>query len=127
MTTDHNTLLLIIFLVVLSVDSVDYTKGLNYRLNAFERFLEKYPSNQGNVVLVLIVQAAGGREYQQLKETLDNMVYQINMRFSTDTWTPVHYIQRPVYEEELAGTFHDMIIQYNIKDAIHYPIHYLNT
>ena len=89
---------------------MDYTKGLNYRLNAFERFLEKYPSNQGNVVLVLIVQAAGGREYQQLKETLDNMVYQINMRFSTDTWTPVHYLQRPVYEEELAGTFNDMMI-----------------
>ena len=94
---------LFINLVVLSMDSVDYTKGLNYRLNAFERFLEKYPSNQGSVVLVLIVQAAGGREYQQLKETLDNMVYQINMRFSTDIWTPVHYIQRPVYEEELAG------------------------
>ena len=97
--------ILFINLVVLSVDSVDYTKGLNYRLNAFERFLEKYPSNQGSVVLVLIAQAAGGREYQQLKETLDNMVYQINMRFSTDTWTPVHYIQRPVYEEELAGIY----------------------
>ena len=91
--------------VVLSVDSVDYTKGLNYRLNSFERFLDKYPSNQGHVVLVLIVQAAGGREYHQLKETLDNMVYQINMKFATDTWTPVYYIQRPVYEEELAGIY----------------------
>ena len=89
--------------VILSADSVDYTKGLNYRLNAFERFLEKYPSHRGQVVLVLIVQPAGGREYHQLKETLDNMVYQINMKFSTPSWTPVHYIQRPVYEEELAG------------------------
>ena len=92
-------------LVILSVDNVDYTKGLNYRLNAFERFLEKYPVHQGKVVLVLILQPAGGREYLQLKETLDNMVYQINMRFSTTSWTPIHCIQRPVYEEELAGHF----------------------
>ena len=92
-------------LVILSVDNVDYTKGLNYRLNAFERFLEKYPVHQGKVVLVLILQPAGGREYLQLKETLDNMVYQINMRFSTTSWTPIHCIQRPVYEEELAGIF----------------------
>ena len=92
-------------LVILSVDNVDYTKGLNYRLNAFERFLEKYPVHQGKVVLVLILQPAGGREYLQLKETLDNMVYQINMRFSTTSWTPIHCIQRPVYEEELAGIY----------------------
>ena len=84
---------------------MDYTKGLNYRLNAFERFLDKYPAQQGKAVLVLIVQASGGREYQQIKETLDNMVYQINIKFSTDSWTPVHYIQRPVYEDELAGRF----------------------
>ena len=96
-------------LVILSVDNVDYTKGLNYRLNAFERFLEKYPVHQGKVVLVLILQPAGGREYLQLKETLDNMVYQINMRFSTTSWTPIHCIQRPVYEEELAGIFFKQI------------------
>ena len=89
--------------VILSVDSVDYTKGLNYRLNAFEHFLEKYPTHRGKVVFVLVVQPAGGREHQQLKETLDNMVHQINMRFLTSTWTPIHYIQRPVFEEELAG------------------------
>ena len=82
---------------------MDYTKGLDYRLNAFERFLDKYPSQRGQVVLVLNVQPAGGREYQQLKETIDNMVYQINMKVTTASWTPVHYMQRPVYEDELAG------------------------
>ena len=83
---------------------MDYTKGLHYRLNAFERFLDKYPDQKGRVALTLIVEPSGGREYLQLKETLDNMVYQINLKFASASWTPIYYIQRPVYEDELAGS-----------------------
>lgn len=93
--------------IILSVDTVDYTKGLVYRLNAFERLLDKYHVHQGNVVMVQVVQPGRTEEYHQLKETLDNLVHQINSRFSTPTWIPVHYIQRPVTDEELAGLNRD--------------------
>ena len=43
--------------------------------------------------VVQVAQPGRTEEYQQLKETLENMVHQINSTYSTPTWTPVHLIQ----------------------------------
>ena len=40
--------------MVLSVDTLDYTKGLLYRISAFERLLEKYHIHRGKVTLVQV-------------------------------------------------------------------------
>ena len=38
--------------LILSVDRLDYTKGIPQRLEVFEQFLEKYPEYQGKVSLI---------------------------------------------------------------------------
>jgi len=40
--------------LILSVDRLDYTKGIIERLNAFKLFLEKYPDYKENVTLILL-------------------------------------------------------------------------
>ena len=39
--------------VIFSVDRLDYTKGLIYRLNGFDEFLERYPEWKEDVIFIL--------------------------------------------------------------------------
>ncbi|RYD81705.1 MAG: hypothetical protein EOP53_05720, partial [Sphingobacteriales bacterium] len=39
--------------MIFSVDRLDYTKGLNYRLDGFEQFLENNPQWLGRVCFIL--------------------------------------------------------------------------
>lgn len=60
--------------LILSIDRMDYTKGIPNRIKSFEYFLEKYPEYKGKVRLVML--AVPSREnveqYQLLKEKLTN-------------------------------------------------------
>ncbi|MBN1522083.1 MAG: bifunctional alpha,alpha-trehalose-phosphate synthase (UDP-forming)/trehalose-phosphatase, partial [Candidatus Aureabacteria bacterium] len=89
--------------IILSVDRMDITKGIPERLNAFERFLEKYPQWTGKVIYVLISSPSRTHilNYQKLKKNVDELVGRINGRFSTLNWTPVQYIYQSVSQEDL--------------------------
>jgi len=82
--------------IVLSIDRLDYSKGIKQRLKAFEMFLEQNEAYIGNVSLVLIVVPSRVKvdQYQQLKEEIDTLVGRINGRFSRMDWNPIHYFYR---------------------------------
>src|SRR5690606_19065592 len=88
---------------ILSIDRLDYTKGIAKRLEALEYFLEKYPEFNEKVRLIML--AVPSREnvphYQQLKKEVDELVGKINGKFSTATWVPVWYFYRSLPFEEL--------------------------
>lgn len=79
--------------VILSVDRLDYTKGIHHRLEAFEMLLASNPRLQGSVVLVMIVvpSRVGVGEYEQMKKQIEEMIGKINGRFGSVGWTPVIY------------------------------------
>ncbi|HOO84055.1 MAG TPA: trehalose-6-phosphate synthase, partial [Prolixibacteraceae bacterium] len=62
--------------LILSIDRMDYTKGIPNRLKAFSLFLEKYPQYQGKVSLVML--AVPSRDnvehYVNLKKQVDELV-----------------------------------------------------
>lgn len=82
--------------VILSIDRLDYSKGIPQRLRAFELFLEKYPEWREKVSIVMIVVPSRDQVemYKQLKEEIDELVGRINGRFSRLVWTPIHYFYR---------------------------------
>ncbi|MGL5514297.1 MAG: bifunctional alpha,alpha-trehalose-phosphate synthase (UDP-forming)/trehalose-phosphatase, partial [Sporomusa sp.] len=82
--------------IILSVDRLDYTKGIANRLEAFALFLEKYPEWQEKVILALIVvpSRVGVDQYQSMKRNIDETVGRINGRFGTLRWVPVVYQYR---------------------------------
>ncbi len=84
------------FKVVLSVDRLDYSKGILNRLQGYELFLESEPQWHGKVVLVLVVvpSRVGVDRYQAIKKEIDELVGKINGKFSTVAWTPVQYQYR---------------------------------
>ncbi len=88
---------------ILSVDRLDYAKGIPNRLDAFELFLEKNPSYHGKVVLIFFVLPAYEivDEYKVLKKRVDETVGRINGKYGNIDWIPVRYFYRNVTREEM--------------------------
>nr|ARN79552.1 trehalose-6-phosphate synthase [Thitarodes pui] len=95
--------------IVLGVDRLDYTKGLVQRLKAFERLLEKHPEHKEEVTLlqISVPSRTDVKEYQDLKEEMDQLVGRINGRFTTPNWSPIRYIYGCVAQDELAAFYRD--------------------
>ena len=84
--------------VILSVDRLDYSKGIPNRLEGYDSFLEANPQYHGKVVLLMIVVPSriGVREYDRMKRQIEELVGKINGRFGRVGWTPVMYQYRQV-------------------------------
>ncbi|MFO8034716.1 MAG: bifunctional alpha,alpha-trehalose-phosphate synthase (UDP-forming)/trehalose-phosphatase [Candidatus Bipolaricaulota bacterium] len=93
--------------VILSLDRLDYSKGLIQRLEAFDLFLERYPEYRENVTLVLkaIASRTGVRQYAALKRRLDELVGRINGKYSSISWMPIWYLYQFLPEESLVALY----------------------
>lgn len=98
--------------IILSIDRLDYTKGIPQRLQVFDTFLERNPAYKEMVVFILV--AAPSRtqveHYKLLKRNIDELVGRINGRYGTIGWSPIWYLYRSL-------PFHNLIALYNIADV----------
>jgi trehalose 6-phosphate synthase/phosphatase len=93
--------------LILSIDRLDYSKGIAKRLNAFEYFLNKYPEYKEKVRLVILAVPSRSNvpQYQLLKREIDELVGRINGEFSTVNWTPIWYFYRSMPFENLIDLY----------------------
>jgi trehalose 6-phosphate synthase/phosphatase len=98
--------------IILSVDRLDYSKGIINRLKAFELFLVQNPSfrRKTTLVLILVLSRTGIGDYKLMKKQIDEYIGKINGRFGDMDWTPILYQSRPL-------TFHKLVALYNRADA----------
>jgi trehalose 6-phosphate synthase/phosphatase len=82
--------------VILSIDRLDYSKGIINRMRAYEAFLSTNPQWRGKVTLAMVVvpSRVGVEDYQRTKRRIDEMVGRINGRFGNLGWTPILYQYR---------------------------------
>lgn len=82
--------------LILSIDRLDYTKGIPNRLKAFGRFLEKYPEFRKKVTLIMLAVPSRDQvdHYQQLKKEVDELVGQINGTYGSINYAPIWYFYR---------------------------------
>ena len=89
--------------LIVSIDRLDYTKGIANRLEAFEHFLDTYPEYIGKVTLVMV--ATPTRDsveyYQLLKKEVDELVGKINGKYASINWTPIWYFYRSLPIESI--------------------------
>ncbi|WP_372933934.1 bifunctional alpha,alpha-trehalose-phosphate synthase (UDP-forming)/trehalose-phosphatase, partial [Mariniphaga sediminis] len=92
---------------VLSIDRLDYTKGLINRLEAFEYFLENYPEYRNKITLVLLAVPSriGVDQYQQMKSEVDEIVGRINGTYSSINRNPIWYFYRSLPFENLVDLY----------------------
>ncbi|WP_108423030.1 bifunctional alpha,alpha-trehalose-phosphate synthase (UDP-forming)/trehalose-phosphatase [Flagellimonas amoyensis] len=93
--------------LILSIDRLDYSKGIAKRLNAFEYFLKKYPEYQEKVRLIILAVPSRSNvpQYQLLKKEIDELVGRINGELSTVNWTPIWYFYRSLPFENLIDLY----------------------
>ncbi len=93
--------------LIVSVDRLDYTKGITRRLLAFEHLLEKYPKMRGRVRLVQVAAPSRGSvsQYREIQRAVNETVGRINGRFASPGHDPIHYISQNLNSERLAAFY----------------------
>lgn len=81
-------------IIGIGLDRVDYTKGIPDRLKAFDRFLQKNPEYRGRVVFIQAGAPSRTKipAYMKLNEDIDNIINDINWKYSIRQWKPVIYL-----------------------------------
>ncbi|HOX85604.1 MAG TPA: bifunctional alpha,alpha-trehalose-phosphate synthase (UDP-forming)/trehalose-phosphatase [bacterium] len=98
--------------LILSIDRLDYSKGILQRLEAFHLFLQQHPEYREKVTLLLLVVPSRSRveSYRQLKLKVDSIVGRINGEHATIGWTPIWYLYR-------SAPFHTLSAMYHLADV----------
>ena len=108
--------------LILSIDRLDYSKGIANRLNAYEYFLEKHPEFEGKVTLLMICvpSRSNVEQYQKMKSEVDELVGHINGKYSSIGWIPVWYFYRSFPFENLVDLYSscDIALLTPIRDGM---------
>lgn len=108
--------------VILSIDRLDYSKGILNRLRAYEEFLRKNKQWHEKVTFLMIVVPSriGVYRYQKTKEHIDSLVGSINGQFGNINWTPIIYQFKNLPFEELAAVYNagDVILVTPFADGM---------
>jgi trehalose 6-phosphate synthase len=93
--------------LIVGVDRLDYSKGLEERLLGFERFLEENPDLRRDVLYLQVAPTSRGEveAYQDLRERVDALCGRINGAYADMDSTPIRYVHRNYRRDELAGVY----------------------
>lgn len=108
--------------LVLGVDRLDYMKGILLKLAAFEHFLEHHAEERERVRLLQIAVPSRTEvaEYVRLRESIERRVSEINGRYGSPNFMPVHYIFSSVPYEELLALYRlaDVLLVTSKRDGM---------
>ncbi|MFL5742889.1 MAG: bifunctional alpha,alpha-trehalose-phosphate synthase (UDP-forming)/trehalose-phosphatase [Flavisolibacter sp.] len=93
--------------IIFSVDRLDYTKGINYRLDGFDSFLAGHPKWKEKVVFILnlIPSRDTISTYNDMKRSIEEQVSTINGKYSTLHWQPIIYRYNHLAFDELCALY----------------------
>ena len=106
----------------ISVDRLDYTKGIPEKLKAIDLLLERHPQYRGKFTFVQI--AAPSRTkikaYRELREEVVSLVNQINEKYQKQSWRPILLINRQVDHKTLSVYYRlaDLAIISSVRDGM---------
>ncbi|MDZ4374605.1 MAG: trehalose-6-phosphate synthase [Phenylobacterium sp.] len=93
--------------LIVGVDRLDYSKGLEERFLGFEQFLADNADMRRQVLMLQI--APPSREsveaYQEIRGRLDALSGRINGEYSDVDWAPFRYVNKNYRRDELAGIY----------------------
>jgi trehalose 6-phosphate synthase len=93
--------------VVLGVDRLDYTKGIDVRLRAFEELLVEGRINSEDTVMIQLATPSRERveHYQKMRNDIEQAVGRINGEYARVGHPAVHYLHQSLPREELVAFF----------------------
>lgn len=93
--------------ILLGVDRLDYTKGIDVRLKAFSELLEEHRAERDDTVLVQLATPSRERveSYVAMREDIERQVGHVNGEYGEVGHPVVHYLHRPIPRDELVAFF----------------------
>ena len=108
--------------IIISIDRLDYTKGIIQRLEAFDLFLSQNPEYKEKVTLILVAvpSRTGVEDYAELRKQLEALVGRINGEHGTLGWVPVWYLYRFLPFEGIAALYNaaDVALVTPLRDGM---------
>jgi trehalose 6-phosphate synthase len=89
--------------LIMSVERLDYSKGLRQRFGAYERFLAHHERWRGKVAFMQIAPPSRTdiEAYRAIRRELEGEAGRINGRFAELDWVPLRYLNRSFARHEL--------------------------
>lgn len=93
--------------LIVGVDRLDYSKGLEERFLGYERFLSEHPEERKEVVLLQIAppSRASVESYQRIRTALEGLAGRINGAHAALDWVPIRYVNQGYPRDVLAGVY----------------------
>jgi len=108
--------------ILLGVDRLDYTKGIDIRLKAFSELLAEGRAKRDDTVLVQLATPSRERveSYKELREDIERQVGHINGEYGEVGHPVVHYLHRPVPRDELIAFYvaSDVMLVTPLRDGM---------
>jgi alpha,alpha-trehalose-phosphate synthase [UDP-forming] len=108
--------------ILLCVDRLDYTKGIDHRLMAFEEMLRRGNVSVDDCMLMQIAVPSRERvaDYAELRTRIEQMVGRINGEYSGPGQIAVHYFRRNLQREELVAYYRaaDVMVVTPLRDGM---------
>ena len=109
-------------IVGVGVDRIDYTKGIIERMQAIDRFLERYPEYLNRFVFIQLGSPSRThiKRYHELISEIDELVEKINWKYHVGNWKPIIYLKKHFSHEEIAPFYAlaDMCIVSSLHDGM---------
>jgi trehalose 6-phosphate synthase/phosphatase len=86
--------------IIVGRDKLDHVKGVQHKLNAFEKFLTIYPEYQNRIVLIQVTSPPLNREIAKLESKINELVSRINGNFGSLEYAPVHHYHQHLDQED---------------------------
>ncbi|SDH42677.1 trehalose 6-phosphate synthase [Bradyrhizobium sp. Rc2d] len=93
----------------IGVDRLDYTKGIDKRVEAFNELLTKEPQSI-SLLQIAPSSRADVDEYQKYKEDVENAINHVNDEHGTDEWRPIHYTNDSFSQAALARLYREALV-----------------
>jgi len=108
--------------IIISIDRLDYTKGILQRLEAFDLFLTQNSEYKEKVTLILVAvpSRTGVEDYAELRRQLEGLVGRINGEHGSLGWVPVWYLYRFLPFERIAALYNaaDVALVTPLRDGM---------
>lgn len=108
--------------LAVSVDRIDYTKGIPERLRALDTLWASAPDLRERLTILLVGTPSRSEiaSYQAVEVEVDELVREINARWGTPDWTPIVYIHEHVAATELAALYRaaDLCLVSSLQDGM---------
>lgn len=106
----------------ISVDRIDYTKGIIERLRALDRLWSESPELRGRFTMIVVATPSRSElpAYQNLESEVLTGVREINDRYSTSDWDPIVLIHENVHAELLSAIYRaaDLCLVSSLQDGM---------